>query len=200
MQDLSEPIIQPEHTSLHACTLYACMLRPISQPNWVGSERWRYIWNRENIQDISENIQHNTTQACKLACMHPMCLWAQGHISAKLGQIREIKVSMESGEHARPLWAHNVTQAHKLACMHTIFLHAHTQISANFCQITKIKVSMKYHDYFPYVWAYSRSYEGPGGPKKRPKASHRGWRAQNSPPQKLEREVPGRLNILVYYI
>ena len=42
--------------------------------------------------------------ACKharmLACMHNIfwCAWA--HISAKLGHIREIKVSMESGEHA----------------------------------------------------------------------------------------------------
>ena len=129
-----------------------------------------------------------------------MCLRAQGHISAKLGQIREIKVSMESSEHARPLWAHNVTQAHKLVCMHTIFLRAHTQISANFCQISKIKVSMKYHDYFPYVWAYSRSYEGAGGPKKRPKAFHRGWRAQNSPPQELERGVPGHPDILVFIL
>ena len=33
----------------------------------------------------------------------PLCLRAQAHISAKLGQIREIKVSMKSGEHAGPL-------------------------------------------------------------------------------------------------
>ena len=37
---------------------------------------------------------HNLSQACK---------HAQVYISAKLGQIREIKVSMESVEHAGPL-------------------------------------------------------------------------------------------------
>jgi len=80
--------------------------------------------------------EHDTSQACKLACMHHMCLAEQGHISAKLGWIREIKVSRESGEHARPLWAYNLTQPHKPAYMHTIFLHVHTQILANFCQIS----------------------------------------------------------------
>ena len=57
------------------------------------SERSRYLWNQEIVPDLSE---HKMTWACKLACMHAMCLCAQAHISAKLGQIREIKVSMES--------------------------------------------------------------------------------------------------------
>ena len=43
------------------------------------------------------------TRARKLKCMLPMCLHAQAHISAKLGWIREIKISMEPGEHAGPL-------------------------------------------------------------------------------------------------
>ena len=37
-----------------------------------------------------------------LACMHTIFLHAQGHILANLGQIKEIKVSMESGEYASP--------------------------------------------------------------------------------------------------
>ena len=63
--------------------------------------------------------------------MHaPYVLAWTAHISAKLGHIREIKVSMESGEHAGPLLAHNLTQAHKLACMHSMYLHARAHISA----------------------------------------------------------------------
>ena len=46
---------------------------------------------------------HNMTEACKLVCMHSMCLHAQDHISAILGWIREIKVYKESQEHDRPV-------------------------------------------------------------------------------------------------
>ena len=35
-----------------------------------------------------------------LECMHTIFWCAQAHISVKLGQIREIKVSIESGEQA----------------------------------------------------------------------------------------------------
>ena len=63
--------------------------------------------------------------------MHP-----QAHISAKFGQIREIKVSMESG-------AQNLTQAHKLACMHAMCLCAQAHISAELGHIREIKVSME---------------------------------------------------------
>ena len=49
------------HTSLHACTLCVCVHRPISQPNLVGSERSNYLWNQENMMDLSEHI---STQAC----------------------------------------------------------------------------------------------------------------------------------------
>ena len=45
---------------------------------------------------------HNSAQALKLGCMHAVYLHANAHILAKSGHIREIKVSMESGEHARP--------------------------------------------------------------------------------------------------
>ena len=69
--------------------------------------------------------------------MHTMCLHAWAHISAKLGWIRKMKVSMELGEHAQPLWAHNLTKAHKLACM-----HEQAYISAKFGQIREIKVSL----------------------------------------------------------
>ena len=72
-----------------------------------------------------------------------------------------------------------------------------SQISAKFCQISKIKVSMESQDNLPNVLTYSRSSEGAWGLKKRPKVSHRGWRPQNSTPQKLERGAPGRPDILV---
>ena len=93
-----------------------------------------------------------------------------------------------------------MTQAHKLACMQTIFLHAETKILANFCPISKIKVSMKSQDYFPHVWTCIRSCERARGPKKRPKACHRGHWPPNSPLQELERGVPGwpKISIIIY--
>ena len=38
-----------------------------------------------------------------IGCMHTIFWHAYAHISAKLGPIREIKVSTESGEHDGPL-------------------------------------------------------------------------------------------------
>ena len=75
--------------------------------------------------------------------MHPMCLRAQVQISMKLGWIREIKVSMESGEHAKPLRAHNLTQVRNLVCMHPMCLCAQAHISAILGWIREIKVSME---------------------------------------------------------
>ena len=68
--------------------------------------------------------------ACMLVCMHITFWRASANISAKLGQIRAIKVSMESGEHAGPVWAHNLTVTRKLVCMHAMCLCAQVQISA----------------------------------------------------------------------
>ena len=141
--------------------------------------------------------EHTSSWACKLGCMQALCLHFWAHISAKFGWIRKMKVSMELGEHTRPIWVHDVTQALKLACMHIIFLHAQTQISAKFCHSSKIKESMESQDYFPYVCTYLRSCEGAGGPKMRPKASHRSQRPPNSLQQELERGAPVRLNVLV---
>ena len=93
---------------------------------------------------------------------------------------------MESGEHAEPLRAHKVTQAHELASVHAIFLCALTKL----CQISKIKVYIESQDYFPYVWTYSRTCEGARGLYRRLKATHRGQRPPNSPPQELEKGVP----------
>ena len=53
---------------------------------------------------------HNVTQAHKIACINTIFLCAWTHISAKLGQIKEIKVSMDLGEHT----AHNMTQTKRL--------------------------------------------------------------------------------------
>ena len=30
--------------------------RPISQPNWFESEISKYLWNQENMLDLSEHI------------------------------------------------------------------------------------------------------------------------------------------------
>ena len=47
---------------------------PISQPNWVGSERSKYLLNQENLPDLSEHTiwpEHASLHACMLcACMH----------------------------------------------------------------------------------------------------------------------------------
>ena len=34
--------------------LYAYVNRPIPEPNWVGSERLKYLWYQENMPDLSE--------------------------------------------------------------------------------------------------------------------------------------------------
>ena len=129
--------------------------------------------------------------------MHAICLCAQAYISAKLGRIREIKVSMQSGKPARHIWPHNMTQANKLVCMNAIFLRARIHILVKLCQISKIKVSMESGDYFPHVWTYSSSCDGVGGSKRGPNASHRGQRPPNSSPQEQERGAPGCPKILV---
>ena len=101
--------------------------------------------------DLSE---HFFTWARKFFCMHAMCLCAQAHISARLGLIRKIKESMESGEHARPVWTHNTTQACKLACMHAMCLRARDYISAKFGRIRDIKVSIESGEHTRPVWAH----------------------------------------------
>ena len=97
----------------------------------------------------------NTTQACKLACMHAMCVHAQDHISDKLSQIREIKVYIESGEHVRPVWAHSLTQECKLSCMHAMCLYAEANISAKLGCIRKIKASIESGEHAGPVRAHS---------------------------------------------
>ena len=56
-------------------------------------------------------------------------LIAHAQITAKLGQIRDIKVSLELGEHDGPVLPH-MTPARKLACMPTMCLHAQGHILA----------------------------------------------------------------------
>ena len=74
--------------------------------------------------------------------MHTLCVHAQAHISAKLSQIRDIKVSMELGEYAGPISALHLIQAYMLACMHTICLHAQAHIFAKLCHFREIKVTI----------------------------------------------------------
>ena len=145
------------------------------------------------------------TWACKPACMHAMCLHAQAHITAKLGWIREIKISMES-EHARPLWTHNLTWARRLACMHTMCLHAQAYFSAKLGQIREIKVSMESGEHAGPVWAHMTPahklvcihvmflHAGDDNStelENRPKASHRGQSPLSRPLQEPEGGVPG---------
>ena len=81
-----EHIIWPENASLHACTLCAYMHRPISQPNWVGSERSKYLWNQENMPDLSEHMiwpKHTSLHACMLwtCVLGPLYAWELRPIS-----------------------------------------------------------------------------------------------------------------------
>ena len=73
-----------------------------------------------------------------------MCLHAQAHISAKLDQI---EISMELGEHTRPILVYNTTEACNVVCMHTMCLHAWAHISARLEWIGEIKVSMESGDH-----------------------------------------------------
>ena len=82
-----------------------------------------------------------------------MFLLTTTHTLAKLGQIREIKVSMKSGEHTEAVRAHNMTKACKLACMHAMCLHAQAHISAKLGQIRKMKVSMESGEHARHFWA-----------------------------------------------
>ena len=90
-----------------------------------------------------------------------MCLHAQAHISANLGQIRKIEISMESGGHAGhdyDVCACERRHACMLACMHTIFWCAYAHISANLGQIRKIEISAESggyagHDYDVFACA-----------------------------------------------
>ena len=73
MPDLSKHIIWPEHASLRACRLCFCVQGPIHQPNLVGSERSKYLWNQENMPDhLGKKIwpNHTSLHACTLfACV-----------------------------------------------------------------------------------------------------------------------------------
>ena len=70
-----------------------------------------------------------------LVCMNSILWRAQANISVQSGPIREIKVSMEWGEQAGPVWAHYLIQARKLVCMHTICLRAQVHILAKLGRI-----------------------------------------------------------------
>ena len=74
--------------------------------------------------------------------MHALFLHAQANISAEFRELRDIKVSMESGDHAGPLLAHNMNLARKLVCMHAMCLCAQAHISAKLGQIREVKVYM----------------------------------------------------------
>ena len=72
-------MIQLKHASWHACTICAWLNRAISQPNWVGSERSKYIGNQVNMPDLSEHIiwpNHTNQHTCKLySCMYIPRSW-----------------------------------------------------------------------------------------------------------------------------
>ena len=69
--------------------------------------------------------------------------WVHWPILAKFGQIRDIKVSMDSGKHADHVWAHNLNQMNNRMCMHALFFHPQIHILAKLGQIRDIKVSME---------------------------------------------------------
>ena len=121
MPDLSEYIIQPKHASQCACTLCACMHRPISQPNWIRSEISKYLWNQDNMLDLSEHIsqpEHASYCACILcACMHrPISQpnWVRPDISKYLWNQ---EIMMDLSEHIHhPSMQASVHAPYVLAC------------------------------------------------------------------------------------
>ena len=84
-------------------------------PNVVQSERSRYLGIMQVMSDHIKWSKHTSLHACMLfSCLYAMFLHAQAHILAKYGQIRDIKVPKELGEHAWHIWADYVTHSHKL--------------------------------------------------------------------------------------
>ena len=66
-------------------------------------------WNDEDIYGIRGTCQSwlVCTWALILMFMQTIFWCSQAHILAKLGEIRKIKLSIESGEHAWHFWADN---------------------------------------------------------------------------------------------
>ena len=159
--------------------------RTISQTNWVRSERSRYLWKQGPV------LAHILIWAHKLACMHTMLLCAQAHILVKWGQTRDIKISMESGEDAGPIWLPNVAWAYKVACMQAIFITKPNYIRFWGKGIYGISISLSTS--LDILWVLGKGL----GPKKRPNASYWHQRPTNSPLQELKRGVPLCPNILV---
>ena len=74
----------------------------------------------------------NLTWACKLGCMHAICLRTKAHISDNLGWIRKLEICTELERHAGhdyDVWAHAHKHARMLACLHTVFWRALAHIS-----------------------------------------------------------------------
>merc|ERR1711954_33798 len=46
------------HACYGACTLFSGVLKPISQPNWVQSERSRYLRNCRDIVVMTMMYEH----------------------------------------------------------------------------------------------------------------------------------------------
>ena len=73
---ISEHKMRLVHISWCACTLYSCVLGPLSWPNCVGPGWFRYLWDTGDRPDISEQYWDLCTQAsvhahCILACLGP---------------------------------------------------------------------------------------------------------------------------------
>ena len=78
----------------------------ITQEIWIRSERRKISIGLEGHTSHCYDVcAYARKHACML-CMHNIFWCAQAPTSAKLGQIREIKVSMESGEYVGNGWAH----------------------------------------------------------------------------------------------
>ena len=108
---------------------YLCQIRSAEKDECIygiWGTRWTFL-SRQLIQ------------VYKPAGMCTTILREWTHNSAKLGQIREIEVSMESGEYVGHFWADSIIQAHTPVCLHTIILHAWTHNLAKLHQILEIK-------------------------------------------------------------
>ena len=90
--------------------------------------------------------QHHNTFACvsnhayMLVCMYSKFLHAQAHILSHLGKNTDMKVPMETREHAWHVKTHNVTSAHKLWYIYTLCLFVWAHNSVILDPIAEIKI------------------------------------------------------------
>ena len=116
---------------------------------WFRSDKSQYLWR--TLWSFLNTQHDQSTQTSMQACYF---LVYMGPYYCHIWLDCDIKVSMESGEHAGVVWAH-MTQEHKLVWMHTMFLNTKGNLSANLDQIREIKVCLESGKHVNHIWAHN---------------------------------------------